>query len=261
MIHKVHTVLKLGSETQTNVVLYKQLVHEVCADLGIPVVGFDSLDEYTLIVAIGGDGTMLQGMRLSANHHSPVIGINLGKVGFLTDISPSSSPERTLREVLTAPSLNIESRLVLGQTLSKQTACNEVSISRSIPDAILTYELEIGGLKAGTHRANSILIATATGSTAYSLSAGGAIMTPTVDCLQIVPVAPVSLTSRPIIADPSESVTIRVIDSRGVVKVDGQIVGETNEVHIFADSHARVVRLPNWSFFDNLTHKLGWKAT
>lgn len=226
----------------------------------------EECNEETLIVVLGGDGTMLAGLRVAAIHGGTVMGVNLGKVGFLTDFTP-----HRFRSVLPsvfdekATPLPIEERKLITATIGDQSiiACNEISISGKESDSMVRYSLNFNGAAAGMHRANSILIATPTGSTAYSLSAGGGLMFPTTDAMQVVPVAPVTLTSRPIIVGSDIEVEVQVTDSDVSIKSDGTSIDLTNierplEVRLRLDQTAKIMHERNWNFFDVLSMKLGW---
>lgn len=241
----------------------------------------------SLIVAVGGDGTMLYAMRLAYTYSAFALGVNLGRVGFLTDYTPTTDEpmptgiylaqgmnqlRNEFREVLyllteiragTAP--KSENRFV-ARLNNEFVACNEFSIGSELGDTIITYHLSVGGHDAGVHRANSVLVATPTGSTAYTLSAGGALMMPNMAALQIVPVAPLTMTSRPIIVDASARVEVRAWGNNVIVRADGtKVMGpiktDKNNPAVFSIQLAGSVRIfhpRGWNYFDVLTNKLGW---
>jgi NAD+ kinase len=231
----------------------------------------------TLIVAIGGDGTMLQAMRTAVLHDATAVGINLGRVGFLTDINSSQFPSQVNFEdfftnLLTGSNVNqfVEQRTMLWiiRGAKPNLAGNEVSISRTGSDSMIEYSIYVNRSAVGTHRANSILISTATGSTAYALSAGGALMLPALDAFQIVPVAPLTLTSRPIVVPGDSLITIEAWASGISVRADGNVIEETNQTFTrenpFSitlqafERRCKVLHLDGWNFFDILSEKLGW---
>ena len=238
----------------------------------------------TLIVAIGGDGTMMHAMRLALHRGSFVYGINCGNVGFLTNITPRDPSQKRgeidetmLTEMLLKDWVNsefmVEHRTVGWVGISpnqcrvgaNKIAVNEVSVASEQSGRMIEYDLAIGDMNAGSHRANAVMISTPSGSTAYSLAAGGAIMLPTAESFQIVPVAPAVLTSRPIIYSAETPTTITVKgtpDHPIIVQVDGQTAGTFKEpvsVQMTAlKVRVKVIRNGNSHFFNSLSHRLGW---
>lgn len=274
MYTSVHIVRKLNDPDSTKV----NRAIEVITSAIPPNVKIlkDSYDckSNTLIIAVGGDGTMLHAMRIAAETRSSVIGVNLGRVGFLTDFSvdDTNSVRTFLINLFNGnASMYIEGRVMVRATIAGQiwdaVAGNEVSISREESDSMINYRLTIDGVSAGIHRANSILVSTPTGSTAYSLSAGGALMMPNMRALQLVPVAPLTLTSRPIIVDANARIDLDVWGGALALRADGQF-GKVDGIYT-EDRPCKVTikRTPfdvqvlhnsDWNFFDVLTSKLGW---
>lgn len=227
----------------------------------------------TLIVAIGGDGTMLEAMRVAQPVSAYAIGINLGNVGFLTDVSHSDDMEALADDLLalfrnTDGQFFAERRMMLRASFGDRTdliAGNEICISGTMSDSMIKYRLSFDGVDAGIHRANSILISTPTGSTAYSLSAGGALMMPSMHAIQVVPVAPLTLTSRPIIVSGDTVIGVEVWGKDIAVKRDGcpniilnPATTTTTVVVQSTQETVRVIHDRRWNFFDVLTDKLGW---
>lgn len=228
----------------------------------------------TLVIAIGGDGTMLEAMRVAARVNATAVGVNLGRIGFLTDIGVQEHITHAIAAaILRLTDTFIEERILLQTSLGETLAVNEVSVSQLYADAMITYRLLIGNVDAGIHRANGILISTPTGSTAYSLSVGGALMMPEMDAIQIVPVAPSTMTSRPIIVPSTTPVELHVWGGDVVVRADGQIVQDVITEGFITSSKenpykitvtpfknkAKILHFAGWNFFDVLTEKLGWK--
>lgn len=270
MFTSVNVIAKLNSETDDVVHQTSLCVMRAAAKANCQVVGSDHLDASTLIIAVGGDGTMLKAMRRSAQHGSTALGVNLGKVGFLSDLNLQDPKHGTIAEAIegilsnTLPTFVEERTMLTMQSNANVIAGNEISISPRYSDTIITYHLRIGDTSAGIHRANSILMSTATGSTAYSLSAGGALMMPTLDAIQIVPVAPITMTSRPLIVSSDSMIRLEVKGHGLTVRADGQVINhtETGDVQHFVIHKyvrkARVLHMKSWNYFDTLTQKLGW---
>lgn len=275
MFKNIAPILKLNSETDSRVQTVLNYLVTAAAHADIKVDYSLKTDE-TLLVAIGGDGTMLEAMRQSVLNGATCLGINLGRVGFLTDLSVQGrTPSQfiyTLTDILTAAADTwVEERRVLVANTDNGigVAGNEVSVSTKTSDSMICYRLKIGNMVAGIHRANAIMVSTATGSTAYSLSAGGALMMPDLASVQIVPVAPLTLTSRPIVVPSHVPIQIEAWGGPISVRFDGQVEKNTTDtvytkekpftVRFNTFAHpAKLLHLDGWNYFDVLTEKLGW---
>jgi NAD+ kinase len=269
MFYSIHVIPKLNSENDSVVQAVCHAIKSVASECNVSVVDQSHIQGSTLIIAVGGDGTMLEAMRRAAQCDATALGVNLGRVGFLSDLNVKDPRYGTLEDVLkgllvgTRP-YKIESRTVLVTNIDDAAiACNEVSIAPVTSDTMLTYHLKVGGISAGVHRANGIMVATANGSTAYSLSVGGALMMPGLDAMQIAPIAPITMTSRPLIVPGDTTVTIEP-SCRGniAIRTDGIIVYPMAAPFIITVRRylrpARVLHLEEWNYFDALTSKLGW---
>jgi NAD+ kinase len=282
MFKDIYIVRKLNAANSEPVNRIVRIVETAALHMGQTIINEkDGCDSDTLIVAVGGDGTMLEAMRIGVDKGSIVMGINLGRVGFLTDFTAdTTNPGRLYTEMTTilgpiAFSLeggyDIENRVMVRATTQDFTcvAGNEISISSDKSDAPIMYNLSISNVNAGTHRANSILVSTPTGSTAYAMSAGGALMIPNMKAIQVVPVAPMTLTSRPIIVGDNHWVTIKAWGGVIAVRADGTERHVSSKVHTVDDPYVvkvqctshevRLVHALSWNFFDVLAEKLGWQ--
>lgn len=257
------------------VAVIHQVVHELNQHYPLVKIVDDltqlSTEDKLLVIAVGGDGTMLEAMKIAS--FSPietyVVGINLGTVGFLTDFVPDEKLFDHIWQMILDPlAFPIENRIGLQLRTINDTifapAFNEFSISSETSDTMIKYHLYVNNHNAGEHRANSILIGTPTGSTAYTLSAGGGLLLPTMEAMQIVPVAPFSLTSRPIITSSKDIVTIKVTAPGNIiVRADGNSVGggyKSLEVSVTQGPRVNIVHSNGWNYFNMLTQKLGWKS-
>lgn len=271
MYTSVHVIPKINSEGSAAVCKCTAAISDAALELGIKVVDRASITSTTLVIAVGGDGTMLEAMRLSALRKCVSVGVNLGNVGFLTDMQPDDALTAKIVSLLRGEAhATIEDRIALvGSSPNRDVlSCNEISIAPMSSDTMITYRLKVDQYDAGTHRANSILISTATGSTAYALSAGGALMMPSVDAIQLVPVAPMTLTSRPIIVPSTSKITVEAFGGGISVRSDGQVVNgqpqpatSDRPFVIEIEKHpdpVRVAHLPEWNFFNVLSQKFGW---
>ncbi len=182
--------------------------------------------DFDLVVTLGGDGTFLRGAKIAAELDLPVMGINLGSLGFLTSVGIDAC-ETALEHVL-ADRFSLETRMRVeavageGDVLS-YTALNEIGLVHAEIGRRTEIELSLGASPLGTYPGDGVLIATPTGSTAYALSAGGPIIEPTMDCLLVVPLAPHRVGMRPLVL-PSASVLVAVARRPAQLLADGDPV-------------------------------------
>ena len=222
-----------------------------------------------LVVAIGGDGTLLHAARHVAARDVPLVGINRGRLGFLTDVSPEHMLE-TLDAILSGDYL-AERRLMLAASLSGTRAnealfaLNDVVLQKGDTGRLVDFTTEVDQTYVNTHRGDGLIVATPTGSTAYALSCGGPIIQPNVDALVMVPICPHTLSDRPLVL-PSTS-TIRVTldnagGSPGHVVCDGEPLGRMAAGDTLTISLAkRTVTLlhpRDYNYYELLRSKLNW---
>ena len=222
-----------------------------------------------LIVTLGGDGTFLAGARLAAPNGIPILGVNLGRLGFLTELE-SDELEHGLQRFIDGE-YRLEERTMLQVTLLgeghraiKAIGLNEVVVDHSGENRILRLEIDVGGQAVGVIDADGAIVATASGSTAYALASGGPILEPTLEDLLLVPLSPFALTVRPIVFAPHQDVTIKVVRGPAEMRVDGMrhshLVSTGESVRCGAHPRRlKVVRFsPPESFYKRLATKLGW---
>lgn len=223
--------------------------------------------EVEFLVVLGGDGTLLQAARQVAQVETPILGVNLGHLGFLTEVEALDLWE-VLPRIL-AGEYEVEERMMLetrvlrhGQEVARFAALNEVVISKGPFARLIQLELSIGGRPVEDYWADGLIIATPTGSTAYSLSAGGPIVSPGLQVLIITPICPHTLYSRSIIISHEEEVRVRVWASHRDtgITIDGQRgyrLEPGDELAIAKASEVvRLIRQRGWNFFDVLRRKL-----
>ncbi|MDM8560061.1 NAD(+) kinase [Candidatus Parabeggiatoa sp. HSG14] len=168
-----------------------------------------------LIIIIGGDGTLLQAARLLAKYDVSLLGINLGRLGFLTDISPLEI-EKYLSEILAGRFIKEDRFLIYAQayrnehSLAHCNALNDIAIHRGCRPHMLTFDTTINGHFVNRQRADGLVVATPTGSTAYALSSGGPIVHPSLNALVMVPICPHTLSSRPLVIDGDSRIQITI---------------------------------------------------
>ncbi len=249
----------------------------VVADHVDPTSGARGVDEdelregIDLLVVLGGDGTLLHGAELVGEREVPILGVNLGNLGFLTSCPPSRARE-TLEAALDGE-LVCERRMRLRVTLDRgdgdkvtRLASNDAVISQGALARLLELEALVDGHHINTYRADGLIVASPTGSTAYSLAAGGPILTPDTEAMVVTPICPHTLTNRPVVLPASSTLTVRLaMAARNVMlTVDGQwgaLLSERATVTVQAADRAMLLyRPPNTTFFDILREKLQWGA-
>ena len=221
-----------------------------------------------LIIVLGGDGTLLSMARAVGDLGVPLLGINLGGLGFLT--------ATTVEEAVAAVDAYLDGRMTIdermmlaarvvrrGDPVGEYAALNDVVITKSAMSRIINLEVSVQGEYATAYRADGLIISTPTGSTAYCLSAGGPILFPTMDAVVIVPIASHTLTNRPIVLPGHQRIDVTLkTDQDVMLTVDGQIGVKLNEHDTVqveqAASRIRLVRFPRTDFFSVLRTKLKW---
>jgi NAD+ kinase len=223
-----------------------------------------------LVIVLGGDGTLLSVARTLAPHNVPIIGVNLGRLGFLTDIAIDEL-ETTLHTMLEG-SYTYDDRTLLNATVVRKRrkvfntlALNDVVVSRGAMGSMIEFEVYIDGQFAYNLRSDGLIIATPTGSTAYSLSSGGPILHPSVPALGLVPISPHTLSNRPIVI-PSKSlveiVLIRGPNARVNFDVQSYFDLEPDD-KVVVKAHDEPIRLLHphgYDYYAMLREKLHWSA-
>lgn len=234
----------------------------------VPEVRFST--EADLIVAVGGDGTMLYAARLTTHSSVPLLGVNRGRLGFLADVSPQEMRDR-IDDVL-AGRFESEQRALLQARLIRAghpevhaQALNDVVLQKWETGRMLDFETWIDDLFVNTHGGDGVIVATATGSTAYALSCGGPIIHPKLAALVLVPICPHTLSDRPIVVGGDAKVEIRLIerpDTKAQVTCDGMLLGELGPgdrlVIEPTDAHVTLIHPPGHDYYRILRSKLHW---
>jgi NAD+ kinase len=253
-----------------NVVVDENTAHVLPEPIG-PSMALERIGEaIDLAVVIGGDGTLLNVARTLAESAVPVIGVNQGRLGFLTDI-PLADMERDVGRILDGK-YQAERRLLLhaelhraGRCLHTERAFNDVIISKGEVARLIEYETHIGDQFVNSARGDGIIIATPTGSTAYAMSAGGPILHPTLPALVLVPICPHTLSNRPIVVSSDSVVQIVVVGlapGYAHVTFDGQVnydLQDGDRIYVRQAKHFVELRRPlARNHYDVLREKLGW---
>jgi NAD+ kinase len=231
---------------------------------GVPLP--ELLDRSTMIIVLGGDGTILSAARSIGARELPILGINLGKLGFLAEVSVEEI-ERCLADI-EAGRYEVEDRLALearvGGRPEPLTALNEIAIDRGSSARVIDFETWVDGEYLVTYAADGIIVTTPTGSTGYSLATGGPIVTPKSDVLTIIAISPHTLTARPVIIPSRSEVRVNIAEGPTALHItaDGQVEAfcpAPLECTIRrAPYSVRLVRWRKGSYFDLLRSKLMW---
>jgi NAD+ kinase len=223
-----------------------------------------------LLLVLGGDGTMLRVAREIAGSPTPMLGVNIGGLGFLTAV-PSDELERAL-ELVWRGEFKFEKRALLEATGSghgrhlRQTALNDVVISRGHVSRLIELEVSVDGEPLTRYRCDGLIISSPTGSTAYSLAAGGALVFPTAEVFSITPICPHTLSNRSLILPLTSAIRVKVISPKAatILSADGEVVSEMDhgdEVVVRRSRRAvRLMHLADSSFFEALRRKLHWRG-
>jgi len=236
-----------------------------------PMLSVDELGrQCDIAVVLGGDGTMLGIARQLARHGTPLVGINQGRLGFITDIALGEF-EAKLAAIL-AGEHDEEQRAMLeggverdGKTIFESVALNDVIVSRGATAGMVELRIEIDGEFVAQLRADGLIVGSPTGSTAYALSAGGPILHPGIAGWVVVPIAPHDLSNRPIVVPDTGAVAIEIVAGRDAsVNFDMQSLtslAHGDRIHVRRSAHrARFLHPRGWSYFSTLRSKLHWAS-
>lgn len=285
MSSEIKRVAMLGRHDDPHVADLMRVLARHLTKAGIDVLAADEMDldlqvdrvdkadlagKADLMIAIGGDGTMLYAGNLARTSDVPLLGVNRGRLGFLADVSPDemlTSVDHILKGDYTC-----ESRSLLTATLSRAdgtsvtaTAFNDVVLQRCATGRMVDVVASIDGEYVNTHSGDGLIVATPTGSTAYALSCGGPIIEPSLDAMVVVPVCSHTLTDRPIVIPASKTIEIRVLersDAQAEVTIDGHAIGDVSPDDVLTvtkSTHCiRLIHPPGYNFFNILRSKLFW---
>ena len=241
----------------------------LCPDLSVPTARKPELPaQVDLLLVLGGDGTLLSMARLVGDLGVPILGVNLGGLGFLTALTVDELFPAL--EAYLGGELVIEERMMLaaklsrqGERLSEYVALNDIVITKSAMSRIIRLEVAVDEQFATGYRADGLIISTPTGSTAYCLSAGGPIVFPTMDAVVLTPICSHTLTNRPIVLPASQRIEVTLLSDQDVMlTADGQVGFALRQWDIVevgrAASRIRLLRFPQKHFFSVLRTKLKW---
>lgn len=237
-----------------------------------PTVPAENLSQHAeLIIVVGGDGSLLNAAHIAIENNLPILGINRGRLGFLTDIAPTEL-ER-IGAILDGDHIS-EQRFLLGakvtaadKTIAQLDALNDIVLLHADATHMIHFSVSIDGHFAYSQLADGLIIATPTGSTAYALSGGGPILHPQLQTLTLVPMLPHTLSNRPIVVDANAPLTIDLHDSEDAnpafLSADGMNrldLPNPCQIHIRRKSHElTLVHSSDYNYYDTLRIKLGWQ--
>lgn len=223
-----------------------------------------------LLLVFGGDGTMLGAARAVAGLATPMLGVNLGGLGFLTGATTAGLAEQLEQVWRGEFALDerplIEASLRRGRSVACLPALNDLVVSRGHVARLIDLEVAVDGELLTHYRCDGLIVCSPTGSTAYSLAAGGALVCPTAEVFSVTPICPHTLSNRSVIVGLNSTISVKVVtpNPQTILSADGQVMhelGGNDVVHIRRSRRTiRLMHLPGTSFFETLRQKLHWRG-
>ncbi len=281
---KFQTVALFSSKINENTMKIASQIDEVLNSMGIEVLFTDSfssqrikknklysnkyiIKKSDLLIAIGGDGTLLSSARIFGSNDLPILGVNLGNIGFLTDINPENLTS-SLIDIINGNFIKDE-RFLLNALVNNQQknniALNEVVIHSGLVAQLIEYELFIDNEFVYRQKSDGLIISSPTGSTAYSMSAGGPIIHPSLNSINIVPMSPHSLNTRSLVIESTRRISIRLLSKKGAkLSLDSHNIlplKHEDEVTVLQDdSRLNLIHPVGHNFYDACRNKLNWSS-
>ncbi|MDI1351491.1 MAG: NAD(+) kinase [bacterium] len=255
------------------IAIFQDIDTSLSFELNIPILSRDDMGhKHDLIIVVGGDGSLLSAARMAVKVNTPVIGINRGRLGFLTDILPQDI-ETHLLAVL-AGQYEEENRFLLHTYIEEDNhvhfasnALNDIVLGRGDVAHLIEFDVYVNELLVGHFRSDGVILATPTGSTAYALSAGGPIMHPQLNAIALVPMFSHSLSSRPLVLDGDAQIRLEISplnENELRLSCDGHeshMVKPGQNVFIKKNSNQlRLLHPLDYHYYDTLRSKLGWES-
>ncbi len=260
-------IIKEYSDGNVEWVVQKQIAEHIEGVEGVNKLDIPDLAD--IVVVLGGDGTFLGAARLIGNRGTPMVGINLGSLGFLTEIQEDEI-DKYLPRILKGDFV-VEERMKLTvhlhrheERIAAYDVLNDAVINKGALGKIIQLETYVNGEILTTFRADGLIVATPTGSTAYNLAAGGPIVTPEFEAILITPICPFTLTNRPLVIPDNYEVKVFIKSQKGDVflSLDGQVglsLMEGDRIEVRKSKHPlKLIKIPEKSYFKILRSKLKW---
>ena len=254
--------MKIAIVANKNIEKTKDVIEKLEAainesDIQYDVLDIDSLQSgYDFVFVVGGDGTMLKTSRFYSEYDTPVMGINLGRLGFLSLVAPCDIDK--LVDIVRHKKYEIQNRIMLKS--ENLTALNDFVIKGHSPNRTSKFNLYINNKLVSDYIADGLIISTPTGSTAYGLSAGGPILSPEIEAVVIVPICAHTMTARPLVVPCSEKILVETVDESLDLYCDGQeSLLNVQKVEIVLSQYRAKLAFPkNDEFYSVLRNKLHW---
>ena len=253
-LKKIHIVTGEGKDESGEI---RRRIRKIIAEKN--ALETDSAEEAELIVVLGGDGTIMHTSHTAVTHGIPLVGVNLGRIGYMAELEPDELGR--LGEIIDG-NYTLEERMMLTVEYGKNAypALNDAVIRASTTHPAYVT-LECDGQKVNTYRGDGLICSTPPGSTAYSVSAGGSVVDPRLNCIGVTPLCPQSLIARPLIFSPECTLTLRAEEGRGcILTVDGEdgiplTAGENVTVRM-SETPLKMIRITDDGFYTVLNKKL-----
>lgn len=271
VLDSLHILVHFLSEKENIEVILDEAVSEMLETHSLEVCPRNEIGKLCdLLIVVGGDGSMLKVAHLLADQDVPVVGINRGSLGFLTDILPEEIEDK-ISQVLRGD-YKVEARYLLdvstqdnGQEKALGCALNDVVLHSGIAAQMIEFELYIDNEFVYNQASDGLIVATPTGSTAYSMSAGGPIMHPRLDAMVLVPMYPHTFSSRPIVIDANSEIIIVIGDRHSImpqISCDGSAVHSTSpgdRIRIRKKENTlKLIHPVDYNYYETCRSKLGW---
>jgi len=270
MIRPFQKIVILGRRSDPRATEPMDLLSEHLTKASMDLLSEGDMAQADLVIAIGGDGTMLYASRAAREFGTPILGINRGRLGFLADVTPDEM--LTSIDHVLEGNYSTDSRLMLEAKLLRDDgqevlayALNDIVLQRRETGRMVDFETRVDKRYVNTHSGDGLIIATPTGSTAYSLSCGGPIIEPQLDAVALVPICPHTLTDRPVVISADRSIEVSLLqrdDTKAEITVDGFSMGsiKPNDKMQISAANKRVtlVHPPGYDFYEILRSKLFW---
>lgn len=260
----VQRVVRFLQDKQATVVMQ----NEFASAFGTKTLSSIDEEEITYLISLGGDGSILRLVHAFPNLHAPIIGINLGRLGFMAEI-PLSELENSLEKLLQGE-IEIEERMVMTGLFSDGKRCfivNDLVVHRAQNPSLIDLAIHVDGVYLNTFSADGIIFSTPSGSTAYSLAAGGPIVAPDLEAIVINPICPHTISNRPIVLLPKKNIEIQYLSHYAPIEItyDGLAhhTLSTNEIfklEISKHQKFKLVKLKGSDYFTTLRTKLNWSG-